>query len=192
MESHDSNDSFLEVSVGSGNTDQPEVHLLIRSNDGDFAQSWFDLADLRAALADESEHRLQAIIADARSNAEAHLTVAKATGKTVQQIAWEDQLAILRGVDPDAPHVHEWRSAPDDSMWCRGCGAERPDIPAEIFEALGDVYDVDGVYIWWGSRNRMLNDRSPRDVASTGPEGAQAVMDLANQLAEPHDPKWRP
>ncbi len=41
-------DVFLEVSWGVGNLDEdePEVHLMMRTDYGDFAQGWFRLADL--------------------------------------------------------------------------------------------------------------------------------------------------
>ena len=48
--SHDTYDTFLCVSGGSGNGPQREVHLRMQSNDGEFAQGWFNVSDLRAAL----------------------------------------------------------------------------------------------------------------------------------------------
>lgn len=50
MKTSDRRDGFLDVSGGEGNTTEKEVHLLIRTNDGDFAQGWFLLADVQAAL----------------------------------------------------------------------------------------------------------------------------------------------
>lgn len=51
MKSHDKYDTFLELSGGDGNSPYiAEVHLLIRSNDGDFAQGWFDIDVLIAEL----------------------------------------------------------------------------------------------------------------------------------------------
>lgn len=50
-ESHSNYDTFLEVSGGSGNFyPGPEVHLLMRSNDGEFAQGWFPVDQLLAAI----------------------------------------------------------------------------------------------------------------------------------------------
>lgn len=49
--SHDNYDTFLEVSGGGGNFyPGPEVHLLMRSNDGEFAQGWFPLDAVLAAI----------------------------------------------------------------------------------------------------------------------------------------------
>lgn len=42
--------TFLEVSGGGGNTGVPEVHLMLRSNDGEFAQGWFVLDQLEDAV----------------------------------------------------------------------------------------------------------------------------------------------
>lgn len=42
--------TVLEVSGGSGNTDYPEIHLLIHSEDDEFAQGWFNFHDLVEAL----------------------------------------------------------------------------------------------------------------------------------------------
>ena len=50
MKSSDIYDTFLEVSGGGGNTSVPEVHLLMRSNDGEFSQGWFVLSALKEAL----------------------------------------------------------------------------------------------------------------------------------------------
>ena len=53
---HETHHTFLEIETGditNGNTDEPEVHLLIRSNDGEFAQGWFLLSEIRKALEDE-------------------------------------------------------------------------------------------------------------------------------------------
>jgi len=46
-------DTFLDVSGGNGNwsSEFREVHLKIRSNDGTMAQGWFDVADLKEAIA---------------------------------------------------------------------------------------------------------------------------------------------
>lgn len=58
------------------------------------------------------------------------------------------------------------------------------DVPAEVEQVLSDVWSLEGVQRWWTSRNTMLRDRVPRDVYREGPEGAQAVIDLANHLAD--------
>lgn len=51
MKSHDSYDTFLEISGGIGNGyPNGEVHLLMRSNDGEFSQGWFPLDVLLAEL----------------------------------------------------------------------------------------------------------------------------------------------
>lgn len=50
MDSHDATHTFLEVTGGSGNTSEEEVHLLMRSNDGEFSQAWFNVADLLNAI----------------------------------------------------------------------------------------------------------------------------------------------
>lgn len=57
MKSHDTWDTFLEVSGGFGNDGYDEVHLLIRDNaairgreDGQSAQAWFRISDLLAAI----------------------------------------------------------------------------------------------------------------------------------------------
>lgn len=50
MKSHATYDAFLEVSHGWGNSPAPEVHLLMRSNDGDFAQGWFRIDALMEAV----------------------------------------------------------------------------------------------------------------------------------------------
>lgn len=47
---HDMTETFMEVSHGEGNTDGDEIHVLIRSNDEEFAQGWFSLPDLLTAL----------------------------------------------------------------------------------------------------------------------------------------------
>jgi len=48
---HNRNKVYLEVSGGYGNgIYYQEVHLLMRSEDGDFAQGWFSLEGLRLAL----------------------------------------------------------------------------------------------------------------------------------------------
>lgn len=52
--SHDTYDTFLQVTGGGGNLDNSvqEVHLCIYNKAGDmFAQSWFKLNDLEATLA---------------------------------------------------------------------------------------------------------------------------------------------
>lgn len=48
-------DTWLAIEHGDGNLDgiEPEVHLAIEGCCGDFAQAWFRVADLRAALDDE-------------------------------------------------------------------------------------------------------------------------------------------
>jgi hypothetical protein len=54
QKSHDTYDTFLQVTGGGGNLDNSvrEVHLCIYNNAGDmFAQSWFKLDDLEATLA---------------------------------------------------------------------------------------------------------------------------------------------
>lgn len=49
--SHSNYDTFLEVTGGSGNFyPGPEVHLLMRSNDGEFSQGWFPADQLLAAI----------------------------------------------------------------------------------------------------------------------------------------------
>lgn len=57
MKHADTWDTFLEVSGGFGNDGYDEVHLLIRDNaairgrdDGQFAQAWFRISDLLAAI----------------------------------------------------------------------------------------------------------------------------------------------
>lgn len=55
MESHDGYFTFLEVSGGSGNTDRAEVHLLMRGNDGEFSQGWFERDQILRALSRISE-----------------------------------------------------------------------------------------------------------------------------------------
>lgn len=50
MKTHDRYDTFLEVTGGSGNRQAPEVHLLMRSNDGEFSQGWFYIYELRDAI----------------------------------------------------------------------------------------------------------------------------------------------
>lgn len=52
MKSHDTYDTFMEVTGGEGNLweSEPEVHLLLKSNDGDFAQGWFRVSDLLVAI----------------------------------------------------------------------------------------------------------------------------------------------
>lgn len=57
MKSHDTYDTFLEVSGGSGNRNEPEVHLLLRSNDGDFAQGWFLIEDVLGAITAAKEEQ---------------------------------------------------------------------------------------------------------------------------------------
>lgn len=42
--------TFLEVSGGGGNTGAPEVHLMLWSSDGEFAQGWFSLDQLEDAV----------------------------------------------------------------------------------------------------------------------------------------------
>lgn len=51
MKSHDTYDTFLEVTGGIGNTIDHEVHLSLASNDGEFAQGWFKVSDLLNAIA---------------------------------------------------------------------------------------------------------------------------------------------
>lgn len=46
--------NFLHVSGGRGNTDRPEIHLLI-SGDLGFAQGWYDLTEVRAAIEKAAE-----------------------------------------------------------------------------------------------------------------------------------------
>lgn len=49
--SHSNYDTFLEVTDGFGNFyPGPEVHLLMRSNDGEWAQGWFSVDQLLAAI----------------------------------------------------------------------------------------------------------------------------------------------
>lgn len=42
--------TFLEVCGGEGNLSDDEVHLLMRSSDGKFAQSWFNAGALVEAI----------------------------------------------------------------------------------------------------------------------------------------------
>lgn len=43
--------TFLDVSGGSGNGSDPEIHLMLHTADGDeFAQGWFDYNELATAI----------------------------------------------------------------------------------------------------------------------------------------------
>jgi len=69
MKSHATYDGFLEVTQGQGNRNEPEVHLLMRSNDGDFAQGWFLIGEVLSAVSDAYTPTAEEALSEIRANA---------------------------------------------------------------------------------------------------------------------------
>ncbi|GAB3884507.1 hypothetical protein [Terrabacter terrigena] len=173
---------------------------------------WFD-AELRRRLADSEEevarqyHEAQvaeAKVARVEAAARAVLTaddgmvtyepcddclrsgvvLVTAESDAAMDAALDDLRAAL-AVGPAEPATSG--GAPDVSPLPRDDDAHRGaqhNVPAEVEQVLSDVWSLEGVRRWWTARNTMLRDRIPRDVYREGPEGVQAVIDLANHLAD--------
>lgn len=50
------------------------------------------------------------------------------------------------------------------------------DIPPRIRVLLDEVYDRQGVVLWWNARNRMLDGQRPRDADPDAVEGIAEML----------------